>query len=225
MGLTMNIVITGANRGIGLEFARQYLTDGNEVWACHRGDLGGLTQINSPMLHPLHWDVTQSLSSETAALLPDSIDILINNAGIYGNNQQLSHISANTMHEVFDVDCVAPVRVVQSLSQRVVKVQGRIANLSSKMGSSADNSSGGCYAYRAAKAALVICSKSMAIDLQPQGVGVITLHPGWVMTDMTSNSGLIDTQTSVVGMRKVIDNIADYELGSFVAYDGQQIPF
>jgi NAD(P)-dependent dehydrogenase (short-subunit alcohol dehydrogenase family) len=115
--------------------------------------------------------------------------------------------------------------VVQSLVQRVCAARGRIANLSSKMGSSTDNSSGGCYAYRAAKAALIICSKSMAIDLQSQGVGVITLHPGWVKTDMTSQSGLIDTQTSVAGMRKVIDNIVNYDLGTFVAFDGQQIPF
>ncbi len=204
---------------------QQYLVAGDEVWACHRGDLGGLAQIDTALLHTVHWDVTQPLASETALQLPDSIDILINNAGIYGSDQQLNQISVDTMHQVFAVDCVAPIKVVQSLSQRVAKAQGRIVNLSSKMGSSADNSSGGCYAYRAAKAALVICSKSMAIDLQPQGVQVITLHPGWVMTDMTSHSGLIDTQTSVAGMRKVIDSIGDYELGAFVAFDGQQIPF
>ncbi len=221
----MNIVITGANRGIGLEFVRQYLAVGNEVWACHRGDLGGLSQIDTRLLHTVRWDITQPLPSELAMQLPDNIDILINNAGIYGSDQQLNQISADTMHQVFDVNCVAPIRVVQRLSQRVAKAQGRIANLSSKMGSSTDNSSGGCYAYRAAKAALVICSKSMAIDLKPQGVQVITLHPGWVMTDMTSHSGLIDTQTSVAGMRKVIDSISDYELGAFVAFDGQQIPF
>ncbi len=221
----MNIVITGANRGIGLEFVRQYLAAGDEVWACHRDNMGGLQQLNSDALHAVYWDVTQELSSETAAKLPDNIDILINNAGIYGGQQQLDQISADMMHKVFDVDCVAPVKVVQSLWRHVAKVNGRIANLSSKMGSSADNNSGGCYAYRAAKAALVICSKSMAIDLQEQGVQVVTLHPGWVMTDMTSHSGLIDVQTSVSGMRKVIDRIADYELGAFVAFDGQQIPF
>jgi len=221
----MNIVITGANRGIGLEFVRQYLLADHEVWACHRGNLGGLAKIDSPLLHPVKWDVTQALSVDTVALLPASIDILINNAGIYGQDQQLNKVSAETMRHVFDVDCVAPVRVVQSLLPRVAAVKGRIANLSSKMGSSTDNGSGGCYAYRAAKAALIICSKSMAIDLQSQGVQVITLHPGWVMTDMTSHSGLIDAQTSVSGMRKVIDRIADYELGAFVAYDGQQIPF
>ncbi|MBN4073901.1 MAG: short-chain dehydrogenase [Gammaproteobacteria bacterium] len=221
----MNIVITGANRGIGLEFVRQYLAVGDQVWACHRDDMGGLAQIDSGSLHTVCWDVTQELSSEIAAQLPDSIDILINNAGVYGSQQQLDQISADMMHKVFDVNCVAPVRVVQALSQRVAVAKGRIANLSSKMGSSADNGSGGCYGYRAAKAALVICSKSMAIDLQPQGIQVVTLHPGWVMTDMTSNNGLIDTQTSVSGMRKVIDDIDDYELGAFVDFNGQLIPF
>lgn len=221
----MNVVITGANRGIGLEFVRQYLEAGCQVWACHRGHLGGLADIDSASLHCLHWDVTEALSADASDQLPERIDILINNAGIYGSNQSLDEISAEMMHKVFDVDCVAPVKVVQSLWQRVAKAQGRIANLSSKMGSSDDNSSGGCYAYRAAKAALVICSKSMAIDLQPQGIKVITLHPGWVKTDMTSHSGLIDAQTSVSGMRQVLDNISDYDLGALVAFDGKVIPF
>lgn len=221
----MNVVITGGNRGIGLEFVRQYLAAGESVWAGHRSDPGALAQIDSSALHTVSWDVTRPLSAATAAALPDEIDILINNAGIYGSQQGLDEITGKTMHEVFDVDCVAPLLIVQSLWRRLAKRRGRIANLSSKMGSSADNSSGGCYAYRAAKAALIICSKSMAIDLAEHGVRVITLHPGWVRTDMTSHSGLIDAATSVQGMRKVIDAIETYELGALVAFDGQQVPF
>ena len=221
----MNIVVTGANRGIGLEFVQQYLADGHNVWACFRSDLGGLSNVSSTALHCVQWDVTQPLVDEKLSLLPESIDILINNAGIYGSNQSLEQIEAKTMHEVFDVDCVAPIMVVQRLWRRVANARGRIANLSSKMGSSDDNTSGGCYAYRAAKAALVICSKSMALDLQAHGIEVITLHPGWVKTDMTSHSGLIDTHGSVEGMRQVINNISNYDVGAFVAYDGKVIPF
>jgi len=114
---------------------------------------------------------------------------------------------------------------MQQLKDRIIKARGTIANISSKMGSSDDNSSGGTYAYRAAKAGLIIISKSMAIDLQPLGVSVITLHPGWVTTDMTHQSGLIDVQTSVAGMTKVIENRTQYELGQFVAFDGKVIPF
>ena len=221
----MNIVVTGANRGIGLEFVKQYLADEHQVWACYRSDTGGLSGIDSDALHCVQWDVTQPAGEKILDQLPQNIDILINNAGIYGDKQSLDQVDADMMHKVFDVDCVAPVKVVQKLWQRVANVKGRIANLSSKMGSSDDNTSGGCYAYRAAKAALVICTKSMAIDLQPHGIQVICLHPGWVKTDMTSHSGLIDTHGSVSGMRRVIDNIGRYELGTFVAYDGKVIPF
>ncbi len=221
----MNIVVTGANRGIGLEFVKQYIDEGHHVWATYRDSLGGLKDIHSAALYPVQWDVTQAISKEILDSLPADIDLLINNAGIYGSDQNLDSISADMMHKVFDVNCVAPVQVVQALWQRVANTKGRIANLSSKMGSSDDNTSGGCYAYRAAKAALVICSKSMAIDLAPHGVQVITLHPGWVKTDMTSHSGLIDTHGSVAGMRDVIDHIDRYEIGAFVAYDGKVIPF
>ncbi|MDQ6978250.1 MAG: SDR family NAD(P)-dependent oxidoreductase, partial [Ghiorsea sp.] len=127
--------------------------------------------------------------------------------------------------EVFNVDCVGPLRVVQQLKDRVIEAGGTIANISSKMGSSDDNGSGGTYAYRAAKAGLIIISKSMAIDLKPLGVSVITLHPGWVTTDMTHQSGLIDVPTSVAGMTDVISRVDDYKLGQFVAFDGKVIPF
>ena len=106
-----------------------------------------------------------------------------------------------------------------------MRAGGVVANVSSKMGSSGDNTSGGSYAYRAAKAALVIVSKSMAIDLGPRGVRVITLHPGWVRTDMTDHNGLIDVDQSVGGMARVIECVSDYELGAFVAFDGQVVPF
>ena len=129
------------------------------------------------------------------------------------------------MHEVFDVDCVAPLRVVQTLLPRLRRPGAIIANISSKMGSSSDNTSGGTYAYRAAKAALIIVSKSMAVDLQDEGINVITLHPGWVRTDMVGFTGLIEVSESVEGMISVIDNINDYTPGDLVAFDGSVIPY
>jgi len=222
----MNIVITGANRGLGLGFVQHYLAQGDEVWACYRSNLDGLSDIKSDKLHTVQLDVSRDFDVNTLAL-PDSIDLLINNAGIYGpyGAQDLDSITSDAMLEVFNVDCVGPLRVVQQLKERIVRAKGVIANISSKMGSSDDNGSGGTYAYRAAKAGLVIISKSMAIDLKPLGVSVITLHPGWVSTDMTHQSGLIDVSTSVAGMTDVISRIDDYELGQFVAFDGQVVPF
>ncbi len=225
----MNVLITGANRGIGLAFAEHYLQAGHKVWACHRADPGKLAAISASNLTLLHWDVAVYPTEQSLKSLPDDIGLLINNAGIYGpdksSNQSLEAITAEGMLQVFDIDCVGTLRVVQSVLDRILRARGIIANLSSKMGSSDDNTSGGCYAYRAAKAALCIVSKSMAVDLGPKGVRVITLHPGWVQTDMTGQTGEIDTQTSVEGMCRVIDAIDQYNPGDFVAWDGELVPF
>jgi len=225
----MNVFITGANRGIGLGFVQHYLGIGCEVWACYRNDRGGLTKIDNQHLHLVKWDVTQDKPTSIDGDLPVKINVLINNAGVYGPSedadQSLNAVTPEGMLKVFDIDCVGAVRVVKMLWPSVVKAKGVIANISSKMGSSADNTSGGCYAYRAAKAALVIVSKSMAIDLAPKGVRVITLHPGWVRTDMTDDSGLVDVAESVGGMTQVIEHIEKYKPGDFVAFDGKVIPY
>jgi len=221
----MNVLITGANRGIGLGFVHHYLNDGHGVWACHRADAGGLAAISSLALHLLHWDV--ACDDVPRGELPERIDLLINCAGIYGpgkGGQSLDKVSPGAMQEVFNVDCIGPLRVVKLLHERMSE-GGVIANISSKMGSSGDNSSGGTYAYRAAKAALVIVSKSMAVDLAPAGVHVITLHPGWVRTDMVNHTGLIDVDESVTDMADVIGRARDYAPGAFVAFDGREVPY
>lgn len=227
----MNVLITGANRGIGLGFVRHYLEMGCDVWAAYRSQPGGLLEIDTPRLHPLQWDVSKDQPKDfpSAQGIPETLNLLINNAGIYGPTksagQSLESVTPDTMHQVFDVNCVGALRVVQTLLERLQAGRAVIANISSKMGSSADNTSGGCYAYRAAKAALVIVSRSMAVDLAGSGVKVITLHPGWVRTDMTGNHGLIDVSESVSGMAQVIDSIDNYAPGAFVAFDGREVPF
>lgn len=223
----MNVLITGANRGIGLGFVEHYLKQGWQVWACYRDDMLALKALTSEKLHLVQWNVTEQRPQQGE--LPTQLDLLINNAGIYGPSKQagqdFSSITPETMMEVFRVDCVGVLQVTQTLRAALSKTQGRIANISSKMGSSADNSSGSCYAYRAAKASLIIISKSMAIDLLDEGIKVVTLHPGWVQTDMTQHGGEITVETSVNGMCKVIENIGTYPLGSLIAYDGEVIPF
>jgi len=225
----MNIVITGASRGIGLGFVRHYHNHGHQVWAVCRTLSDELAALQSKDVWVVYWDVRKEIPGAGSDVLPECIDLLINNAGIYGparvDGQGLESVTMEGMHEVFDVDCLGALRVVQYLLPAIKKGGGVVANLSSKMGSSEDNSSGGCYAYRAAKGALVIVSKSMAIDLAPYGVDVITLHPGWVRTDMTDFNGLIDVGQSVAGMANVIARIDDYEPGQFVAFDGVVIPY
>lgn len=220
-----NVFITGANRGIGFAFCQHYLAAGHHVWACHRQEKNKLSGISNDRLHLLEWDVTQPVSDAVLKQIPYQIDLLINNAGIYGpNNQQLESVTADEMAELFMVNSIAPLMVVQQLKGRLSK-GSVIANLSSRMGSTEDNGSGGCYGYRASKAALVIISKSMAVDLQSSGIEVITLHPGWVRTDMTGNTGEIDVEESVRGMTTIISNINQYLPAAFVAWDGEILPY
>jgi NAD(P)-dependent dehydrogenase (short-subunit alcohol dehydrogenase family) len=228
----MHIVISGANRGLGLGFVRHYLAQGHHVWACCRDpeQATALHDLTCNHLHLVRWDVSTDDAPQCATndQLPNSIDLLINNAGIYGPGKQgqtLEGVTVATMSEVFNVDAIGPLRVVQTLLPRLRQGHAVIANISSKMGSVSDNGSGGTYAYRAAKSALIIISKSMSVDLAGDGIHVITLHPGWVQTDMTQQTGLIDVTTSVAGMTRVIAQADQYEAGAFIAYDGQIVPF
>jgi NAD(P)-dependent dehydrogenase (short-subunit alcohol dehydrogenase family) len=223
-----NILITGANRGLGLGFVKHYLSLGNRVWATYRNDSASLTDLKNAACIPVKWDVTEPLADSERAKLPDEINLLINNAGIYGaknDGQDLHSIQPQDMLQVYNIDAVAPLMTVQSLLPLLKKGRATIANMSSKMGSVADNGSGGVYAYRAAKSALNIISRSLAVDLENDNIYVITLHPGWVQTDMTNQTGLINVETSVAGLCSVIDNAASYQPGAFIAFDGTEVPY
>lgn len=223
-----NILITGATRGLGLGFVRHYLNQGDRVWASYRDNANALLDLEGADCTPIKWDITQPLAEAEKNKLPDEINLLINNAGIYGSKdggQNLENIGEKELLHVFKTDAVAPLLLVQYLLPRLKRGQATIANMSSKMGSSSDNSSGGVYAYRAAKSALCIISRSMAVDLMESNIKVICLHPGWVKTDMTNQTGLVDVETSVAGLTSVIDNIDHYSPGAFVAYDGKTIPY
>jgi NAD(P)-dependent dehydrogenase (short-subunit alcohol dehydrogenase family) len=225
----MNVVITGANRGIGLGLVRHYLGQGAQVWACCRQPGDELAALQQQGVHIVHWDVANDGPDSGTETFPDQVHLLINNAGIYGpkgvGSQSLESVTMDDMRQVFDIDCLGPLRVVRFLLPALTAGQAVIANISSKMGSVSDNTSGGSYAYRAAKGALVGVSRSMAVDLIHSGVRVLTLHPGWVRTDMTGHNGLIDVDESVAGMTDVISRAEDYTPGEFIAFDGKVIPY
>ncbi len=223
-----NIFITGANRGLGLGFVKHYLNRGDRVWATYRNEASSLVNLKNPSCIPIQWDVTEPLADTEGTKLPDEIHLLINNAGIYGaknGGQDLDSIEQQEMLQVFKIDAVAPLMTVKSMLPRLKKGRATIANMSSKMGSVADNGSGGVYAYRAAKSALNIISRSLAVDLAKDNINVITLHPGWVQTDMTNQTGLINVETSIAGLSSVIDNASSYQPGAFVAFDGTEVPY
>ena len=154
------------------------------------------------------------------------IDILLLNAGIKGASQTLSEINAEDMLTVFDTNVVGQLSMIQYFADKVTaSYDKQIVVLSSKMGSIDDNRSGGSYSYRASKAALNIVMKSVAIDLAPQGVHVLILHPGWVKTRMNGSDAPLDTFASVSGMINIINNYKNFKSGSFRDYKNQEIPW
>jgi len=223
------VMITGANRGLGLEFARQYVRDGWSVIATCRKpeDATELNAIDGVTVYPLNVTDFMAVRALADQLKGAAIDVLINNAGVYGpKNSALNEIDFDVWEQVLRTNALAPLCVAQCFAAHVAASDRKcIATLSSKMGSMTDNTSGGSYIYRSSKAAVNAVMKSLASDLGPQGVISVLLHPGWVRTDMGGPSGLIGAEQSVAGMRHVI-NAADMNAsGHFYAYDGAEIPW
>ncbi|MGZ8409720.1 MAG: SDR family oxidoreductase [Hyphomicrobium sp.] len=223
-------LITGANRGLGLEFAKQYAADDWKVIAtCRRPDeaedLGAVE--GSVEIYPL--DVTDFARVEQLArkLSGVAIDLLINNAGIYGPRVvPYKNVEYALWCEVLRVNTMAPLKVSATFLDHLGRGRDKkIVTISSKMGSIADNTSGGVYIYRSSKAALNAVMKSLSIDLRDQGFTVVVLNPGWVRTDMGGSSASIDSFESVAGMRDVINNLRVEDSGRFLHYDGTEIPW
>jgi NAD(P)-dependent dehydrogenase (short-subunit alcohol dehydrogenase family) len=223
------VLITGANRGIGLEFTKQYAADGWQVLACCRHpqsamDLQALAQTNHNIkIYGL--DVADFVQIDALALTlkHENIDLLINNAGVYPSSS-FGDVDYDEFAQGFKINSMAPLKMAEAFVQHVTRSQlKKIATLSSKMGSIDDNGSGESYSYRASKCAVNMVMKSLSIDLKPYGISVVTLHPGWVQTDMGGSNAMISTHTSVTGLRKVIDNLNIENTGRFIAYDGKAI--
>jgi len=223
------VLITGTSRGIGLEFTKQYAEDGWKVLACCRAPERSLALQHLAQTHAnieiFHLDVADFTQIDAAALQLKNrtIDVLINNAGVYPESS-LRDVDFNDWETAFKINSMAPLKMVQAFLPNIAKSQlKKIATLSSKMGSIDDNTSGGSYIYRSTKTAANMVMKSLAIDLEQYGISVVTLHPGWVLTEMGGQHALINTQTSVSGLRKVITDLSPESSGKFIAYNGQEI--
>ncbi|MEG3617716.1 SDR family oxidoreductase [Magnetovibrio sp. PR-2] len=224
-----NVLITGANRGLGLEFVRQYAEDGWSVLAtCRQPELAAeLNAIDGVTVYKLDVNDFDAVEQLAADLSGTAIDVLISNAGVYGpKGYSLDALDYDAWEAVLRTNVLAPMRVVQCFAPHVAQSGlKRIATLSSKMGSMADNSSGGSYIYRSSKAGVNAVMKSAAHDFADQGITSVILHPGWVRTDMGGPNGLIDAPESVRGMRGVIDGATAGHNGRFFNYDGAEIPW
>lgn len=225
------VLVTGTNRGIGLEFVKQYLDRGHRVLATCRnpdskGELADLAAANSNVtLMALDVGNDESRASFAAALADTPVDIFINNAGVYGpRDASFGKVDAKEWEQVLFVNSIAPLLLTQEIIGSLRKGSDRkLVYITSKMGSIDDNSGGGSYIYRSSKTALNSVVRSLSVDLRDEGFSVAVLHPGWVQTDMGGPNALIDTLTSVSGMIDVIDKLSQANTGQFFNYDGQPI--
>ncbi len=225
--MTYTVLITGANRGIGLELAHQYASAGWEVFGTARSP-DRAEELHRLNVKVLKLDVTdqESVSRLAHDLGDQSIDILINNAGILPEAKTISDTNLDDVDRVLAVNTVGPIRVTQALLPNLRRGSlKKIINISSRVGSITDNTRGGMYGYRESKAALNMFTKSLAIELRSEGFTCVVMHPGWVQTDMGGKDASIPTQESVRGIRDVINNLTQADTGTFWTHDGEQLPW
>jgi NAD(P)-dependent dehydrogenase (short-subunit alcohol dehydrogenase family) len=230
------LVITGTNRGIGLEFVRQYASDGWTVFALNRSrseDLAALAEYYPIRLIDTSLTDDSALRKAVEAITSETVDLLINNAGTMGNGvvnengmeyQKFGSFDRKEWHEVFDINVFTPMAMSELLIDKL-KGTGKIVTISSMLGSNEMNAFGTLYAYRASKASVNSIMKSLGVNLKKQGVATLAIHPGWVKTDMGGPNAEVSVADSVSGMRSVIDKLSLKETGSFKNYEGKNLPW
>lgn len=218
-----NAVIIGANRGIGLELSRQLAEHGWRVTAVCRQPSTELQALDVEVVDGVDVTDTASLDRLASALGPDSTDLLINNAGVM-QPVSLDTLDPQAIRRQFEVNALGPLLVVHALLP-TLRDKAKLALISSRMGSVADNDSGGSYGYRMSKAALNAAGKSLAHDLAERGISVALLHPGYVRTDMTSHRGLIDVDEAASGLLARIDALSLETSGTFWHSNGEVLPW
>ena len=212
-------IVTGANRGIGLELCRALADRGYSVTGLCRRASEALAAL--PVTVREHYDVTDddAIQAFAATTEPQSIDLLINNAGIL-ESISLERLDLDSIRRQFEVNALGPLRVTQSLLP-AMNTGAKVVLLTSRMGSIADNESGGSYGYRMSKSALNAAGASLAKDLKSRDIAVAILHPGWVRTDMTGHSGLIEAPAAVGGLLARIDELNLANSGTFWHSNGE----
>ncbi len=220
------VLITGAARGLGLDFVKQYAARGWKVHACARKveALRGLEgDIHAHGLEVTDYEAVKSLARKLAG---EAIDVLICNAGISGKEATiLGSIDPATWRETFEVNTLAPLVMAEAFVDHVARSKDRkLIAISSRLGSIAlaDN---GRYAYRASKAALNMEWKGLSVDTADKNLICVVLHPGWVQTDMGGAAATLTIDQSVPAMVKVIDGLKAADNGRFINYDGSEIPW
>lgn len=227
------VLITGANRGIGLEFVRQYAADNHRVIATarHPGEATELLELAAKSkgqvtIHPLDVASGASIQHLVSELGDTPIDILINNAGVYGGDHQSAHnLDYETWSRTLTVNALGPVRVLLALLGNLKKGKEKKAvAITSGMGSTT-NHDGAALIYRSSKAALNNAMHGLALALKSDGITILLLHPGWVKTDMGGRNASLTPDVSVSAQRKLIASLTAKDTGRYLAYDGREIPW
>lgn len=227
------VLVTGANRGLGLEFVRQYAASGARVLACarHPGGAKALLDLAAASngkitVHPLDVSSDASVAHLAAEIRAEPIDILINNAGVYGgDHQRLGDLDYETWMRTLNVNALGPVRVVEALRTNLGKGGDKKAiAITSAMGSTPRHD-GAALIYRSSKAALNNAIHGLSIVLKGDGIIAVPMHPGWVQTDMGGPSAPLTPQQAVASMMKVIGGLTPADSGRYINYDGGEIPW
>lgn len=211
------VLITGASRGLGRALADLYAAAGFRVIACLRQGAGETLDVSD----------AGSIAALGARLEGQSIDIVINNAAIRGDTGGLASLEAEDFLEVMRINALAPLLLARALRPNLVAGRRKVlVNISSRAGSLAEGTiddEDGDYAYRCSKAALNMATVKLAQDFRRDGIAVISLHPGWVRTDMGGAEASVDVAESAGGLKALIDAVTMAETGSFRAYDGRAV--
>lgn len=229
----MRWVVTGANRGIGLEIVRQLAARGDFVEATAR-DVGTALELRAlaegaegrVRLHACELSDEAGVRKLASDLGDVSVDVLVNNAGVLGKMQSLEDVDLEDAMRTFDVNALGPIRTTRALLPALERGKTRkIAHISSGMGSISDNTSGGAYAYRMAKAALNMANKSMSVDLRARGFICVVVNPGWVQTDMGGHGAPTPVEESVRRILARLDGLRASDTGTFVDYKGGTLEY
>jgi len=230
-----SILITGSNRGLGLEWARQYATDGWRVYATcrHPSEAAELHKLANqyPALTVHRLDVTRQdeIQSVAAELRNDAVDILLNNAGVYVekfDDTLAAGLSYDDWLDTLRVNTLGAMRVTAAFVEHVARSRQRLViAVTSHMGSIGEISSPGSYYYRSSKAALNASMKGLSLELRSRGIGVLLLHPGWVQTRMGGPGAQLTAAQSVRGMRAIAERFRLADSGRFLRYNGTEIPW
>jgi NAD(P)-dependent dehydrogenase (short-subunit alcohol dehydrogenase family) len=220
------VLITGAARGLGLDFVKQYAARGWRVHACARTPTAREGIEGDVHAHPLEVSDYDAVNALAVKLAGEQIDVLLNNAGIAGREATvLGSIDPVVWRQTFEVNTLAPLMIAQAFVEHVARSEQRkMIALSSRLGSIALADSGR-YAYRASKAALNMKWKGLSIDLAGKGVICVVLHPGWVQTDMGGAAATLTIEQSVPAMVNLIDGLKTSDSGRFFNYDGTEFPW